>query len=425
MTDTSRNPATMTNEELHAHFSALLVSRAEDVDMRLGEFDTKLTNAMDKIDGLEKSFNAKLDVRFKELLRRLPAPAPAPTHGARRIPITGRTAGSAAAAPPAATAAADAPQTSAAATAATLGTDDGYYYDPDDDDLFDEEVEQPPQVPAGRPRHYYRNARPPVRDDDHVAKIKLNIPSFEGKYNPDAYLTWEMEVEQRFACLKYPENMRVRAATCEFTKFAFLWWSEYCRLNPTTIPSTWTALKTTMRVRFVPPTYQRDLLKNMTRLEQGENSAEEYYQELQTGMVRCGLVESTEQMLARFFGGLNKDIQHILDCKEYNAITRLFHLACKAEHEGRIAKHHGGGLKILQVAHPLGHPDNPLLLLVIWHQLLPHPRPPQDFQLLLHRHPMILLVVHLLWLPRVRQRIYNTASAGVLVILRDTAQHNV
>src|SRR3954462_10670725 len=189
MTDTSKNPATMTNEELHAHFSELLVSRAEDVDTRLGEFDAKLTNAVDKIDGLEKSFNAKLDARFKELLNRLPAPASAPTHGARRIPITGRTAGSAAAAPPAATAAADAPQTSAA-TAATLGADDGYYYDPDDDDLFDEEVEQPPQVPAGRPRHYYRNARPPVRnDDDHVAKLKLNIPSFEGKYNPDAYLT--------------------------------------------------------------------------------------------------------------------------------------------------------------------------------------------------------------------------------------------
>src|SRR3954463_347013 len=333
MTDTSRNPATMTNEELHAHFSALLVSRAEDVDTRLGEFDTKLTNAMDKIDGLEKSFNAKLDVRFKELLNRLPAPAPAPTPGARRIPLAGRTTGSAAAAPPAATAAADAPQTSAAA-AATLGADDGYYYDPDDDDLFDEEVEQPPQVPAGRPRYYYRNARPPVRnDDDHVAKLKLNIPSFEGKYNPDAYLTWDMEVEQRFACLKYPENMRVSAATCEFTKFASLWWYKYYRLNPTTIPGTWTALKTAMRVRFVPPTYQRDLLKNLTRLEQGKNSVEEYYQELQTGMVRCGLVESNEQMLARFFGGLNKDIQHILDYKEYNTITRLFHLACKAERE--------------------------------------------------------------------------------------------
>jgi hypothetical protein len=38
-------------------------------------------------------------------------------------------------------------------------------------------------------------------------------------------------------------------------------------------------------------------------------------------------------MLARFFGGLNKEIQHILDYKEYNTITRLFHLACKDELE--------------------------------------------------------------------------------------------
>src|SRR3954463_3404002 len=86
MTDTSRNPATMTNEELHAHFSELLVSRAEDMDTRLGEFDTKLTNVMDKIDGLEKSFNAKLDVRFKELLNRCPHPHRHPhmAHGAFR-----------------------------------------------------------------------------------------------------------------------------------------------------------------------------------------------------------------------------------------------------------------------------------------------------------------------------------------------------
>src|SRR3954464_81677 len=151
MTDTSRNPATMTNQELHAHFSELLVGRAEDVDARLEEFDTKITNAMDKIDGLEKSFNDKLGARFKEVLDRLPAPAPAPLaprHGARRIPIMGHTAGSAAAAPQADTVAAKAPQASTAAAAATLGADDGYYYDLDDDDLFDEKVEQPPH-PAG------------------------------------------------------------------------------------------------------------------------------------------------------------------------------------------------------------------------------------------------------------------------------------
>jgi hypothetical protein len=88
-----------------------------------------------------------------------------------------------------------------------------------------------------------------------------------------------------------------------------------------------------MRTRFVPPHYQRDLLKKLARLEQGKHSVQDYYQELQMGMIRCGIVEDNEAMLARFFGGLNKDIQHILDYKEYNTITRLFQLACKAELE--------------------------------------------------------------------------------------------
>src|SRR3954470_7741663 len=40
-------------------------------------------------------------------------------------------------------------------------------------------------------------------------------------------------------------------------------------------------------------------------------------------------------MLARFMGGLNKEIQTILEYKDYTTITRLFHLACKDEREVR------------------------------------------------------------------------------------------
>src|SRR4051794_27838516 len=40
-------------------------------------------------------------------------------------------------------------------------------------------------------------------------------------------------------------------------------------------------------------------------------------------------------MLAHFMGGLNREIQTILEYKDYNNITRLFHLACKAEREVR------------------------------------------------------------------------------------------
>ena len=52
-------------------------------------------------------------------------------------------------------------------------------------------------------------------------------------------------------------------------------------------------------------------------------------------MIRCGIVEDNEAMLARFMDGLNREIQTILEYKEYTNITRLFHLACKVEHEVR------------------------------------------------------------------------------------------
>jgi hypothetical protein len=90
------------------------------------------------------------------------------------------------------------------------------------------------------------------------------------------------------------------------TNFASIWWSEHCRVHHANIPATWIGSKYAMHTRFVPPHYQHDLLKKLAHLERGKNYVQEYYQELQTGMIRCGIVEDNEAMLARFFGGLNK-----------------------------------------------------------------------------------------------------------------------
>ena len=326
----------LSNKELHDKFQQMMTEQVQDV---LNNFE----EAMEKITGLEKTFETKLDNRFNELLARLPPPAapvaplqqqqlrPLPNQygRAQRVPIEpGQNSGAAATA----VGASLAPATAAAGTQ----EDDEYAGDYEDEVDQNQIYEQPPAPPpAGRPQVYIRNGRPApppqVRDDVHIPKLKLNIPPFEGRYVPDIYLTWELETEQRFTCLQYPEERRVAAAVCAFTSFACVWWSEHCRLYP--IPTTWAALKTAMRTRWVPPYYQRELLQKLQRLRQGKNSVEEYYQELQTGMIRCGIVEENEAMLARFLGGLNREIQTILDYKEYTNITRLFHLACKAERE--------------------------------------------------------------------------------------------
>jgi hypothetical protein len=101
--------------------------------------------------------------------------------------------------------------------------------------------------------------------NDSFAKIKFKIPSFNGKYDPTAYLDWELEVEQKFSYHDIPSNSQVKAAISEFTDFALIWWREYKQKLPINSVTTWTQLKTAMRHRFVPSYYARDLLNKMQR----------------------------------------------------------------------------------------------------------------------------------------------------------------
>jgi hypothetical protein len=77
----------------------------------------------------------------------------------------------------------------------------------------------------------------------------------------------------------------VKAAISEFTDFSLIWWREYKQKLPINSVTTWTQLKTTMHHRFVPSYYAHDLLNKRQRFQQGSQSVEEYYQELQSFVV--------------------------------------------------------------------------------------------------------------------------------------------
>jgi hypothetical protein len=141
-----------------------------------------------------------------------------------------------------------------------------------------------------------------VRNDDPFAKVKFSIPPFNGSYDAEAYLDWEMTVEQKFCSYLIPEQYRVRQATTEFKDFALIWWNELATLRLQ--PHTWDRLKTTMHQRFVPPSYQCDLRKKLQRLDQGDMSIQDYYAELQKGMICAGVHEENKDTICHFYGGL-------------------------------------------------------------------------------------------------------------------------
>ena len=110
-----------------------------------------------------------------------------------------------------------------------------------------------------------------------------------------------MTIDNKFSLHLVPEQHCVRQATSEFKDFAIIWWSELSSLRLQ--PNTWDRLKAAMCERFVSPAYQRDLRKKLQRLDQGDMSVQDYYAELQKGMIHAGVHEETKNKICHFIPG--------------------------------------------------------------------------------------------------------------------------
>ena len=54
-----------------------------------------------------------------------------------------------------------------------------------------------------------------VPRQNRIDGIKLNIPPFKGKNDPEAYLEWE--------CNNYEEDQKVKLVAAEFSDYALVW----------------------------------------------------------------------------------------------------------------------------------------------------------------------------------------------------------
>jgi hypothetical protein len=131
--------------------------------------------------------------------------------------------------------------------------DDTHEDDHDEEDEMEEADDEEPFNPPPRPpprRQHYNDQRvhqelphPPRRpnwqgmggnphrgpnqqhargNDDPFAKVKFTIPPFYGLYDAEAYLDWEMTVDNKFSSHLVLEQHHVRHATTEFKDFAII-----------------------------------------------------------------------------------------------------------------------------------------------------------------------------------------------------------
>ena len=82
-----------------------------------------------------------------------------------------------------------------------------------------------------------------------IEGFKIHIPPFKGENDPQAYIEWEMKIDQLFSCNNYTEKKKVRVAAMNLSHHALAWWNHGENL------STWDEMKNLMRLCFAPCYY--------------------------------------------------------------------------------------------------------------------------------------------------------------------------
>uniref|UniRef100_A0A2N9G1C9 CCHC-type domain-containing protein n=1 Tax=Fagus sylvatica TaxID=28930 RepID=A0A2N9G1C9_FAGSY len=198
------------------------------------------------------------------------------------------------------------------------------------------------EVGSGRHRRFRRERghewNPGGRDglDRNLGSIKMKIPSFQGRTDPEVYLEWEKKIDLVFDCHNYSEEKKVKLAVIEFTDYAIIWWDQLVtnrRRNNERPVETWGELKALMRRRFVPSHFYRDLYQRLQNLTQGSRSVEDYHKEMEVAMIRANVEEDREATMARFLSGLNRDIANVIELQHYVEIEDMVHMAMKVERQ--------------------------------------------------------------------------------------------
>ncbi|XP_056852919.1 uncharacterized protein LOC130502196 [Raphanus sativus] len=162
--------------------------------------------------------------------------------------------------------------------------------------------------------------------------IKLKPPTFAGKVDPDAYITWEKRMEYIFEYYKYSEAKKIALAAAQLTDNALSWWDrDVAKSGPVWRAQNWIEMRTKLRARYIPSHYPRDLLKRFRKLSQGTKSVEEYFEEFEALRNRLEVDKSEASMMSQFLEGLNDRIARKVERQPYEDFNDLLHYAIQAE----------------------------------------------------------------------------------------------
>ncbi|GJR19856.1 transposon ty3-I gag-pol polyprotein [Tanacetum coccineum] len=162
----------------------------------------------------------------------------------------------------------------------------------------------------------------------HPNDIKVDIPEYDGKLDPDEFVEWLRTVEGVFEYKQTTEENKVKIVALKLRKYASTWWSNTClkreQSGKEKIKS-WPKMK----AKFLPMYHVQNSFSQRYTLKQGTCAAEEYSHEFEYLLMKCDVPEDDPQTLIRYLGGLEARVANIVELHSFQTLAELTLLAHK------------------------------------------------------------------------------------------------
>jgi hypothetical protein len=164
--------------------------------------------------------------------------------------------------------------------------------------------------------------------------MKVDVPDFFGKLEPNAFEDWSTAIEDYFDWFAVSEDRKVRYVRMKLKGHARAWWgSVEEQLRRTRRPAiyNWEEMKDKLKEKYLPIDYEQMMFEEMLQLRQGSLSVDQFTDRFHELTVRSKVVETKQQTLARYRTGLRNDLRKEMWNAHLIKVEEAYQLALRIE----------------------------------------------------------------------------------------------
>ncbi|GJX58806.1 RNA-directed DNA polymerase [Tanacetum coccineum] len=175
----------------------------------------------------------------------------------------------------------------------------------------------------------------------HSNDIKVDIPEYDGKLDPDEFVEWLRIVKLVFNYKQTTEGNKIKIVALKLRKYASTWWFNVClkreRLGKEKVRS-WPKMKAKMKQKFLPSYYIQESFSRLHSLKQGSSPSKDYSRDFEYLLMKCDIPKDVPQTLVLYLGvgGLELQVANVVELHTYQTLVELTLLAHKCPNKRLI-----------------------------------------------------------------------------------------